>query len=176
MTIEEFKKAIHKSNWYDKYYYYLMAVAVTGLGIFFIYDASVNSLKYRLGNTYIFVYGMALFLILFGSYAIYTNYKRYKVFAFESNLSTTEKKRVIAEIMKEFNYPFYENTRQYWQFTYFGKWWASGYNTYLTFDETKIYACVLAQTSGGSGFIDFGGTEKFREKLSIVINEVLQKK
>jgi hypothetical protein len=175
MTIEEFKKAIHKSNWFDNFYFYLAAIAFIGLGVFFIYDTSINQLKYKSRDTYIFVYGIALFMILFGSYAMYATFKRYKVLAFESDLSTIEKKRVIAEIIKEFNYPFYENTRQYWQFIYFGKWWASDYNIYLTFDETKIYACVLARTSGGSGFIDFGGTEKFRKKLSIVINEVLLK-
>lgn len=174
MTVQEFKKKITKASWFDKYYYYFISFAIIGVGLFFLYEASLNPPKHQTNNSRILLFCASLFCILLGSLALHLIQNRYKILTFDSNLSPEHKKKIIAETMKEFNGFFIDNPKCIWSFNYQRKWWTFDYNVYLTFDSDKIFVSVVGGTHGRGGFIDFGQTEKFRQKLNTFIDQKLR--
>ena len=173
MTVQEFKKTINKASWFGKYYYYFISLAFIGVGLFFFYQGLSDSTKYETNNLRILMFFTALFCVSLGILWLYLIPKRYKVLTFDSKLSPEYKKRIIAETMKEFNGLFIDNPKCFWSFDYQRKWWTFDYTVYLAFDNEKIFASVVGKTHVGGGFIDFGQTNKFRQKLIIFIDQKL---
>lgn len=54
----------------------------------------------------------------------------------------------------------------YCSFTYRKGFWSSPYDIYLFYDDNSVRFSVQGQDYFNGGFIDFGGTEKFRKKLA----------
>jgi hypothetical protein len=54
----------------------------------------------------------------------------------------------------------------YCSFTYRKSFWSSAYDVHLFFDDKRVCFSVQGQDYSDGGFIDFGGTEKFRRRLA----------
>lgn len=176
MTNQEFRKAIIKANWYDKYYYSLVSFAVIGVGIFFLYLAFFNKPKQSSAYSQILIFCAALLFIFLGSISLYLIPNRYKFCTINCQLSTDEKKKIIADTMKEFGALFLDNPENFWTFNYQRRWCTFDYNVYLTLDNEKILIAVVSVTLGRGGFIDFGQTERFRKKLNTIITKKISQK
>lgn len=176
MTEQEFKKAITKASWVDKYYYYFISFAAITGGLFFLYKGFADLAKYQTTSSRILMFSAGLFLIALGSISSSLVLSRYKILAFDSRASTETKKRIISETMKEFGAFFIDNSKCFWRLNYQRRWWTSDYNIYFTFGSDSIFASVVSGTHGRGGFIDFGQTERFRKKLSNIIFEKLNQK
>lgn len=167
MTLEQFQKKIVKSNWYEKYFYYLLFFAATLGGLFFLYDVIVHQEKYdKLGIRYL-GYLSFLFLTTLGVSGFFFIPNRYKVITIASILPADKKQKIINTVLKEFGDPFCDTDNDFYYFTYNKNWWTSNYHICLSFDEGNFYASVQGATGGyrGGGIIDFGGTEKIRKKI-----------
>ena len=167
MTLELFQQKILKVNWYDKYFYYLLFLAATLGGLFFLYDVISHQAKYdKLGTRYL-GYLAFLFLTTLGLSGLYFIPNRYKILTIASTLPVDKKRGIIDKVVKEFGDPFCETDNDFYAFTYNKHWWTSDYKIYLSFDLNNFYASVQGGTRAyrGSGIIDFGGTKKVRQKL-----------
>ncbi len=167
MTLDLFQQKVLKANWYDKYFYYLLFLAATLGGLFFLYDVISHQAKYdKLGTRYL-GYLAFLFLTTLGISGLYFVPNRYKVITIASALSIDKKRNLINKIVKEFGNPFCETDNDFYGFIYDKNWWTSDYKIYLSFDLNNFYASVQGVTRAyrGGGIIDFGGTKKVRKKL-----------
>ena len=177
MTLQQFQKQVLKANWYDKYFYYLLSITAIIVGLFFLYDVITHQTKYdKLGTRYL-GYLVFLFFTIFGLGGFYFTQKRYKVITFNSELSINTKEKLIIEIIKEFGDPYYEIDNEFYRFRYHQAWWKSDYKIYLSFDDTNFYGSVQSTVIGypGGGIIDFGGTEKVRQKLISSLTNLLHR-
>jgi len=166
MTLEQFQQKVLKANWYDKYFYYLLFLAATLGGLFFLYDVIVHHPKYdKLGTRYL-GYLAFLFLTTLGISGLYFVPNRYKIITIASTLPLDRKRDIIDKVLKEFGDPFCDTDNDFYDFTYDKNWWTSDYKIYLSFDLQNFYASVQGVTRGyRGGIIDFGGTKKVRRKL-----------
>ena len=167
MTLQQFKKKVVRTNWYDKYFYYLLFLAATIGGLFFLYDVIVYSEKYDQHQTRYLGYLAFLFLTTLGVSGLYFVPNRYKIITIISTLSTEKKKDIINGVVKEFGNPYCDNENDFYSFTYDKNLWSSNYKIYLSFDVSNFYASVQSVTRSyiGAGIIDFGGTERVRRKV-----------
>ncbi|MDP4262624.1 MAG: hypothetical protein Q8941_08840 [Bacteroidota bacterium] len=175
MTVQQFKKTITKASGFDKYYYYFISFLTIGFGVAFLFK-SLTLTEHREEHSQAIMLFASLFCFLLGSIALYLVRNRYKILTFDSNSSTEDKKRIIADTIKDFNSSFIDNSKGFWSFNYRRNWWTSDYTIYLTFDNDNIFASVIASTYYHGGFIDFGQTERIRQKLNTVILQKLQTK
>ena len=167
MTLEQFQKKVIKANWYDKYFYYLLFLAATFGGLFFLYDVIVHQEKYdKLGTKYL-GYLSFLFLTTLGLSGLFFVPNRYKIKTIHSTLPFDKKQQIIDDVLKEFGNPYCERNNDYYNFTLKKSWWTSRYEIYLGFDQQEFFISVQGATNAyyGSGIIDFGGTEKIRKRV-----------
>jgi hypothetical protein len=171
MTIQEFKNMVVKSNWYDKYYYYLMSIVAIGGSIYLFYDIGINPLKYRTRNSY----EMALMAYC---YAIYLIPNRFKVLTIDSTLTIDKKEEIISKLLHRLDISFADKQDGFYSFNYQRKWWTTGYNVYLFVDDEKFFLSVLGKTHAypARGFIDSGGTERVRKKIISTIKSLTDDK
>lgn len=171
MTYQEFQKTIIKTNWYDKYYYYLISFAAIGGSIFLFHDIATNSGKYKNNHSQTFAYCAFSLLFLLGCYSLYLVANRYKILTVENSLSIDNKKEIIGGLFHKLGLTFNETQDTFYTFKYQRKWWTSAYDIYINLDDQKFYICVLGCTNSypSSGFIDFGGTERLRKKIISIV-------
>jgi hypothetical protein len=175
MTLEQFQKKVIRTNWYDKYFYYLLFLAATVGGLFFLYDVIVHQVKYdKLGTKYL-GYLSFLFLTTLGVSGLYFVPNRYKIITIASTLPTDKKQKIIAEVLKEFGNPYCDTGNDFYGFTFDKNWWTSDYKIYLTFDPSNFYASVQGVTRAyrGGGIIDLGGAERVRKKVISILTRPL---
>jgi hypothetical protein len=175
MTVEQFQKKIIKANWYDKYLYSLLFLAVFIGGLYFLYDVIAHQAKYdKLGTRYWGYFGF-LFLTLLGLSGLFFVPNRYKVLTIVSTLPSENKRKVLDSLKNEFGNAFFDEEDDLYSFTYSKNWWTSKYKIYLSFDQHNFYASVQSITRGylGSGIIDLGGTEKIRQRLIACLTNLL---
>ena len=167
MTLDQFQNKVVRTNWYDKYFYSLLFTAATLGGLFFLYDVIIHQEKYdKLGTRYL-GYLSFLFLTTLGFNGLFFIPNRYKIITITSTLPTDKKRKIISEVLKEFEDPFCDNDNDFYDFTYNRNWWTSDYKIYLSFDQSNFFASVQGVTRAyrGGGIIDFGGTEGVRKKV-----------
>lgn len=174
MTTTTFKEAILKDNWFDKSYYYLISFMVIGFGIFFFYTAVTNPLE-RSDYSPVFNYILASLLVILGCLSLYLLPKRYKVILIESAVSLQVKKDIIREISLQFPLAKQSEANDFQYFRYQRHWWTYAYNVYIFIDNDKFLVSVIGRTNTypSSGFIDLGGTENLRKKISFAIKSAL---
>jgi hypothetical protein len=169
MTETEFRKAVTKSSWFDKYYYYSISITVLGVGLLSLYFALFGDANRQSTGVRILIVASAAFFILLGVISLRLLPNRYKVLKIESEMPIEEKKRITAEIMKEFGVTRLNTTKDFWHFYYQRQWWAYDYDIYIAFNNKTVFAAVIGKTNGG--FIDFGQSERIRRKVSNLIRE-----
>lgn len=174
MTLQEFQKTVVKTNWYDKYYYYLISIAAIGGSIYLFYDIGTNPLKYKSRHSYEIALMAYSLLFLLGCYAIYLIPNRYKVLTVDNSLPVDKKKDIISKLLNKLDISLADTRDTFYSFRYQRKWWTSDYDVYLFVDNEKFYICVLgtAHAYPASGYIDFGGTERLRRKIVSVIKSL----
>jgi hypothetical protein len=173
MTEKEFKKAVTKSNWFDKYYYYFISIAIIAVGLLFLYLAFSESAGGRSISTRLVIISGAAFFFTLGFVVLRLLPNRYRILKFKSNLPAEKKEQVIANTMRELGATFFLNSQHLWRFYYRRKWWTFDYDLYLSFNNETIFVAVIGRTHGRGGFIDFGLTGKFRKRVAISIIEEL---
>jgi len=167
MTLQEFQKKVIKTNWYDKYYYYLISFAAIIGSIYLFYDIWTNPLKYKSKHSYEIALVAFSILFLIGCYALYLIPNRYKILTIDSNLTIDKKREVISELFHKLGISHANTRDNFYSFRYQRKWWTSDYDVYLYVEREKFYVSVLGTTHAypASGFIDFGGTGRLRKKI-----------
>lgn len=174
MTPQEFQNTVVKTNWYDKYYYYLISVGAIIGSVYLFHDIATNPLKYKVRHSY----GIALiafsFLFLMGCYAIYLIPNRYKVLTVSSGLPVDKKKEIISRLLNKLGVAHADTKNDFYSFRFQRKWWTSDYDVYLFIDNQNFYVSVLGTTHAypASGFIDFGGTQRLRRKILSIIKSL----
>jgi hypothetical protein len=177
MTLTEFQQKIIRANWYDKYWFFLLYAAITCWGFFLLYDVIAHQEKYDKYGTRYLGYFSFVFLIFLGARGLYLVPNRYKVLSVHASLSIDKKKEVVVELIKKLNNPFYDTVDTFYNFRYKKNWWTSEYKVYLSYDSENFFISVQGVTGGyyGSGIVDFGGTEKFRQRLVTYLTEIIDK-
>ena len=171
MTLEEFTKKITKANLFEKNYFYFFFVLLCGFGIFIWYDIYIHPLKYEAYHSNAFAAVFSILMILLGIRGFRLLVNRYKVITIES-LSSIEKRELVLERLGEvLGSPVIRLEDFYYTFDYQRKWWTSNYRVSLALDRSAYYLSVQSVTYG-SGFIDFGGSEKLRKKILTLIEEI----
>lgn len=178
MTVEEFRKKVIKANWYDKYFYYLLHIALIIGGLFFLYDISNNHAKYDKYGTSFLGYLAFGFLTFLGILGLKLIPNRYKILSVNSILPIDKKKEVISQLIIKLGNPFLNQSDTFFSFSYQRKWWTSSYLVFLNIDISTIYLSVQSKTGGyyRGGIIDFGGTEKLRRKIISLLTEIIDNK
>lgn len=175
MTYEQFQSKVLKVNWYDKYYYYFLYAAVTGFGFFLFYDVTANHAKYdRFGTRYL-GYFCCVFLIVAGIRGLFLVPNRYKILSVNSLFTIDKNKEIIQELLIQLGEPYCSVTDSFYSFTYKKNWWTIGCQVYLSIDLERFYISVQSRTGGyyGGGIIDFGGTEKVRQKIFRCLTDIV---
>ena len=115
----------------------------------------------------------SIFLIALGGISLHLIPNLYKILTFDCTATSSVKKKIISETMKDLNAFFIDNPKNYWTFRYQRGCWTFDFNVYLTFNDTNLLASVVGCTSSG-GFIDFGQTERLRKKLNKIVMEKIK--
>lgn len=163
MTYEEFEKKVKKKTGFDKYWYYGLCIVVISLGLVLFFFILTRPEKFK-GN-HIFHYFGFSFLLLLGSYGLYKLPNRYNIVTIDSLQPLTRKKTAIENLLSQMGAVTVINDN-YCSFTYRKSFWSSPYDIHLFFDDKRVCFSVQGQDYSDGGFIDFGGTEKFRRRLA----------
>ena len=176
MTEDEFQQKIMKSNLYDKYWYYLLYTAGVCLGIFLLYHISAYPIKYNRYGIRLLAYLSSAFFIVLGILGLYLVPNRYKILSVNSSLTNEKKNNSMKDLINNLEIPYYDIENNYYKFKYKKNWWASEYNVFLGIDVDCFYLSVQSNTGGyiGGGIIDFGGTEKVRQKIITELIRILE--
>jgi len=175
MTLQEFRKVVDKTNWYDKYYYYLISAAALIASIYAFYDIGTNPGKYKNKHSYeIALIAFSFFLL--GCYAVYLILNRYKAFTIDNGLPVDRKKKIISELLYGLGVSAGNIGDNFYTFKYHRKWWTSDYDVYLYVDSENFYVSVLGRTHAWlrSGFFDFGGANRLRKKIVSIIEPQIE--
>jgi len=170
MTFEDFQIAIRRKTGFDKYWYYLLCIAVIVLSLLGFYRFSTHPEKAK-GSLYI-VYAGCLFLLLLGSYGLYLLPNRYKIVNIPSNLSIAKKQVIVSKLLEQTSDFQISQPQQYISFNLKSKWWQSNFNVHFFYDETKFSFSIQGHDFDG-GFIDFGGTEQKRKLIAKTLHTLI---
>ena len=175
MNNEQFKRKILRACWYDKYFYYLFAFALI-IGCFYmLHEAYTNSEKYRIRHSYIFSLCTFYSFLLLGLYFMYKIPNRYKILTIQSTLPINQKRNIIALLQQSFGLYLKKNVDTWYYFEYEKGIIKSGYNIHINIDDNDFYVGIQSQTTGQGGFMDLGGTEKFRTKIIQALKDGITK-
>jgi len=169
MTEQEFQKKITKVNWFDKYFYYLLFIALIILSIFFFEKILTNPEKFKASK--FLYYSLFSIMFLFGCYGFCLIPNRYKILLINSTNSIQKKHQLILDFLKEFDISTYKSNSTYYSFEYGKSIWSWGYNVHLNIDSEKFYIGVQGKTFI-NGFVDFGSTERVRKKVANKIEQL----
>jgi len=97
MTFEEFQNTVEKKTAFDKYWYYLLSIAIVILSIILFYFLITQ--PERLKEPKIAYYIGALFLLCLGSSGFYFLPKRYKIVIVESKLPISKKIEITSKLL-----------------------------------------------------------------------------
>ena len=144
-------------------------------GLFFFYDVIIHQAKYDKYGTRYLVFIVSLLCAFLGVRGLYLIPNRYKVLSVSSSLSIDSKKERVVELIKIFGDPYYENSDTFYSFKYKKNWWGSDYQVFISFDIEAFYVSVQSIIGGyyREGMIDFGGTEKVRQRMITTLTELV---
>lgn len=170
MTIDEFRQKVKKGTTLDKYWYYILCVAIIILSFVLFFYLITQPEKFK--GPKVYYYLITLFLLCFGLSGFYYLPNRYKVVTVQSNLPLSKKQDVIARVMFEIAEIPVAQPSQYTSFNLKRKWWQSKYVVRLFYDEQGFSFSLQGHDHDG-GFLDLGETERKRKKLIAKIRESL---
>ena len=163
MTYEDFQRSIQRKTVYDKYWYYLLCIAIIVLSLLGFYWFSTHPIKSTGSLTSAYVGCFALLVL--GSYGLYVLPNRYKIVEVYSDLPTDKKQSIVRSLLKDISNFQIPQPQQYIFFSTKSKWWQSSFNVHFFYDDTKFAFSIQGHDYNG-GFIDFGGTERKRKQIA----------
>ena len=162
MTYLEFEQRVQKKTGFDRYWYYGLCIMTIALGLVLLFLIATSPEKFK-GN-HIFHYSVFFFLLLLGTYGLFKLPNRYKTVTIDNFQPLTKKKIAIEKMLSQMGIVVALNDN-YFSFTYSKNFWSSNYHIHLFYDVNRICFSVQGHDFDG-GFIDFGGTEKLRKKIT----------
>jgi hypothetical protein len=168
MTFEEFQTKVKRKTNLDRYWYYILCIAIIILSLVLFYFFITQPEKFK-GSKIAFYLG-AFFLLCLGSSGFYYLPNRYKIVIVDSKLSISKKKEIVAKLILEVGNLQTINPSQYLVFNLKRKWWQSRYVAQLFFDDQRFAFCIQGHDHNG-GFLDFGETERKRKMLTTKLTE-----
>ncbi len=169
MTFEDFKIKTRKRTRFDKYWYYILSVAVIILSLICFYFAITHPEKFK--GSLIFSCACFTFLLALGISGFYFLPNRYKIIEIISNLSLEKKKILVKQLLEEICYVKVLDSPYIYAILK-TKWWQSTYTIHFFYDQNK-FAFSLQGHDFDGGFIDFGSTERRRRSISKKIKNLL---
>ena len=163
MTYEDFQITVRRKTGIDKYWYYLLCIAVIVLGLLGFFWFSTHPVNGK--GTLIIAYAACLAFLMLGSYGLYLLPNRYKIVEVPSELSMAKKQNVVSRLIADVSNYSISQPEQYIRFNTKSKWWQSSYNVHFFYDNTKFAFSVQGHDFDGV-FIDFGGTERKRKLIA----------
>ena len=173
MDIKEFENRVIKSYWYDKYFYYGLYIAISVVGLYFLFDLIFHQAKYDEHGIKLLAIIFFICLIFFGTLGLKLIPYRYKIISVNSSLPLDKKYKIIDKLITKINGRYSFVTDSVYRFIYKRKWWSIEYKTYLSADPNNFFITVQSRTGLGIGFIDFGGTEKIRQFIVSSLKDVI---
>lgn len=170
MTFEEFQIKVKKKTALDKYWYYVLCIAIVILSIVLFYFLITQPEKFK--GPKIVPYLGFFFLLCLGSSGFYFLPYRYKIVTIESDLPIQKKQDIAAKLLPEVGEVQIINPSQYLIFNLKSRWWQSRYAVRFFFDDQRFAFCIQGHDHDG-GFLDFGETERKRKMLASKIKENL---
>lgn len=177
MTYEDFIKKFNKINLIDKYWNYIISIAVIGVGLYFLYLLNftdwyeVKELTTKnIAPTWL-IYGMSGFFISLGLYGFWRIPKRYEITKIESRHSKIDKEHIINQLISEFKLNRLEKEDQYHHFTYRGRF-LSPFDIYIFYDDNNIYLNAQQYDYNG-GYMDFGTSKRVTNKIKNKIHSLI---
>ena len=178
MTFENFQKRFHKKNTIDRYWNYLLSIAVIGIGVYFLYLLYYTDwygIKTETTENIApkwFINCFSGFFISLGLYGFWRIPKIYEFTKIESCHSNTDKELVINELISEFKLNKLEKGDQYHNFRYKRGFFRHYFYIYIFYDDNNIY--LNAQQYDYRGYIDFGTSKRVTNKIKRKILEHLE--
>ena len=173
MDIKEFEDRVIKSYWYDKYFYYVLYIAISVVGLYFLFDLILQQAKYDKHGIKILAFIFFIFLIFLGTLGLKLIPNRYKIISVNSSLPIDKKDEIVNKLITKINGRYSLVNNSIYSFIYKRKWWSIEYKTLLATDQNNFFVTVQSRTGLGIGFIDFGGTEKIRQFIVSSLIDVI---
>lgn len=170
MTFEEFQIKVKKKTALDKYWYYILCIAIIILSVVLLYFLITQPERFK-GPKVAFYLG-SFFLLCLGGSGFYYLPNRYKIVTVESELPIAKKQIITAKLLLDIGEVQIIKPSQYLSFNLKRRWWQSRYVAQLFYDEQRFAFCIQGHDHDG-GFLDFGETERKRKMLSAKIKESL---
>lgn len=162
MNQNEFKKEIRKGEKFDTYSNYFFAALLIVAIVYFAIKGITSSGTLSNESLAILII-VSLFSISICASMFWLIPNKYKIHGFDHNSALEKKKQIIADTAEEFKNHFYESPDLFWHFSYQKNWWNFRYNIFFAIDHDKIFFAVVG--SSGSGIMDFGQTQRLRNKI-----------
>ncbi len=169
MTLQDFQKTITKDDWYGKYLWFTSFCTYCCKHILLLrFNTKPGKIQFK---TYSYFRSTCRFiLIYFRMLCFISTAKQIQSFDDDNNFSIERKKQIISMFLDKLNVQYSNNQETFYSFIYQRKWWTRDYNVYLNIDSEKFCVTVLLKTSYlRGGFIDFGGSERLRNRIISII-------
>ncbi len=172
MNYKEFKNKFNKVNSFDKYWNYFIAVSVILGGLFLLctlifsdwYDLKYIEKRGKISSKNL-IYLLSIFLISIGLCGFWKIPLLYKIYKTKANSDFESNEQLVKDIAKSMNMILIENQQGYYYYRYKGKFW-NLLDIYFFIENEYIYLNIQ-QTDYfyKGGFIDFGTSEKVKNKI-----------
>ncbi len=169
MTIKEYQKRFRRKNGIEIVLYYVMSIAVIIFGLIMIYKIGIAKTFKVIGNERFHLFGFGL-LVLLGTTGLLSLIKRFKLTYLSNGLTKQENINLINKIISELIGYNEDSKTDNKSFTYKKKWWRMPYQINLFADNNLIAINVEGQDYQG-GFIDFGASERLKNKIIRMIKK-----
>lgn len=172
MTFEDFKIRMRKETIFEKYWYYGLSIAVFIMSLYILFGLITRLDKF--GWDHVFLYIIALFLLLLSASGFYLLPNRYKIVTLNSYLTIEQKQSVLKKLLDDYTDYRDFNEQHYISFTLRRGFWKIPYKIHLFFDEVRFAFSIQVQDyidGGYGGYIDFGGAERKRKEIA---NKILE--
>ncbi|WP_276131941.1 hypothetical protein [Polluticoccus soli] len=167
MTAVEFEERLKRRTRFERYYYYLLCLAITGTSFYILWQIRTRP---QFLNRWL---AMGTFCFFLGIYGLFKLSNRYKIISVASDKSLPQKKVIIERLLSELSIQVVPD-ENYYSFTHRRKWWGSPFDVHLFYDEQIVSFSIQGKDYSDGGFLDLGETERLRKKIAKKLKEHLE--
>jgi hypothetical protein len=163
MTHKEFEERIKRKTWLDRYWYFGLCIFTIALSLALLFFIATKPGKFRANQ--VFYYSGVTILILLSIYGLYKLPNRFKIITIDSLKSLDDKEEALRKLIVNLDLSRFDFADNYYLCRYQKRFWSSRFDIHLFCDEKQVCFSVQGHGSADGGFLDFGETEKLRQRI-----------